>query len=93
MIRGFFDEVLVAERQFSTSADLSAGLTPGGGAIDNKAYRQLRFTELELGTAETTSDEHVQKLDVVRGCHAHATTSACPAANVVGLLRGSEVDV
>eukprot|EP00750_Incisomonas_marina_P012250 INCI16683.1.p1 GENE.INCI16683.1~~INCI16683.1.p1 ORF type:complete len:115 (-),score=28.28 INCI16683.1:144-488(-) len=64
MIRGFFDEMLVAERQFDVDPhELAPGFTPGGN-IDNKAYRQLRFAKLDLASASVTSPQHVASLDV-----------------------------
>jgi len=66
MIRGFFDEMLVAERQFTNEA---AEMSPGfsmATAIDNKAYRQLRFAKLKLADAEVTSDAQISSLDTVR---------------------------
>ena len=70
MIRGFFDEVLVAERQFQTGKDvLDPVFTPGSGGgatIDNKAYRQLRFAKLDMCKAQPISSEQIRALDVVR---------------------------
>eukprot|EP00750_Incisomonas_marina_P012251 INCI16683.2.p1 GENE.INCI16683.2~~INCI16683.2.p1 ORF type:complete len:155 (-),score=33.89 INCI16683.2:144-608(-) len=71
MIRGFFDEMLVAERQFDVDPhELAPGFTPGGN-IDNKAYRQLRFAKLDLASASVTSPQHVASLDVVRTSDTH----------------------
>ena len=62
MIRGFFDEHMVAERQFDDVPQ-----TPMGGiGGENKAYRQLRFAKLDVAKAEVPNPADIAALDVVR---------------------------
>jgi hypothetical protein len=73
MIRGFFDEILVAERQFDDGAALPP-FTPGSAPMPVH-YRHLRLMKIELAKAEPTDPAHIAALDVVR--EAAAITCAC----------------
>ena len=69
MIRGFFDEMLVAERQFDDGGHVP--LTPSSAPMPVQ-YRQLRFVKLDVATAEPTAPERLAALDVV------SARSGCP---------------
>jgi hypothetical protein len=63
MIRGFFDEILVAERQFDDGAALA--FTPGSAPMPVH-YRHLRLMKLEIAKADPTDPARIAALDVVR---------------------------
>ena len=72
MIRGFFDEILVAERPFGQGGDAGFGSgalgTPGVAAapgFETRAYRQLRFASLDVARANVDHQTDMAQLDKV----------------------------